>query len=145
MKNFFFLFLALIAGCANPLYAPENDPKGNSGQGTELSCLAQFRSGLCVSWAWEKLPTEEEFGSFTFKLYRDSATGKILEDISGLSVLLWMPGMGHGSSPITLERLATGSYRATRVFFTMRGEWEIRFQSKEGQSLLDQAVQRIDF
>lgn len=141
----YFLFPMALAACANPIYAPEADATGNGRQGSELVCNASFKAGQCVSMTWQKMPTEEEFGSFDFRIYRTVDGGKVLEDVPGLHVMLWMPGMGHGSSPITLERLETGTYRASRVFFSMRGEWEIRFQQKEGATLRDQAILRVDF
>ena len=57
-----------------------------------------------------------------------------------VEVALWMPSMGHGSSPVTVERLDTGTYRASEVFFTMKGDWEIRIQLKEGDEVRDQAI-----
>ena len=132
------LFLALLlASCANPKYA-SSDPLAGTDQGTRLSCQARFRAGPCVSIAWEKLPTEEEFGSFVFTVFREGAT-PAPEDLPNVSVVLWMPSMGHGSSPVTVTRLDTGTYRASSVFFTMGGDWEIRFQVKAGSNVQDQA------
>ena len=97
----------------------------------------RFPSGFCVAVEWEKLPTEEDFGSFRFHVFRGGAAP---QDPGAISVILWMPGMGHGSSPVSVEQLGPGEYRARDVFFTMRGEWEIRFQRREGQDERDQAV-----
>jgi hypothetical protein len=81
-------------------------------------------------------------GSFLFKVFRpNNADGSpVLEDVGNVSVALFMPSMGHGSSPITVERLDVGTYRAKNVFFTMAGNWEIQFMLKAGDAVTDQAV-----
>lgn len=57
-----------------------------------------------------------------------------------LAVVLWMPSMGHGSSPVTIERLDRGTYRVSEVFFTMAGDWEIRVQLKAGNDVKSEAI-----
>jgi hypothetical protein len=46
---------------------------------------------------------------------------------------LWMPAMGHGSSPVTIERAldgqgrpVPGAFRVSRMYFLMEGGWEVR-------------------
>lgn len=136
MKRLLLSIFFLAASCANPIYSEPDSP---STQATGLSCSAKFASGECVSLAWKQLPTEEEFGSFELSIFR---TGERSEpvDVPALHVLLWMPSMGHGSSPVELNHTAPGTYLATNVFFSMRGDWEIRVQRKEGQNVPDQAI-----
>lgn len=134
MRKFLWLVTALtLAACANPKYQPP---------AAENSVQAAFRSQAEVSLTWEQLPTETETGSFRFHTYRRNPLdgSKVLLDLgTRVSVRLWMPGMGHGSSPVTVERTGPGEYRAAEVFFLMRGEWEIHIQvDDEGNS--DEAV-----
>lgn len=134
----FALTLGLVA-CSSPKYAPETP------NGPQQQALPQgtFTSGKKVSFVWEVRPTEDDFGSFFFRTYAaDSRDGfPTLEDLgSSVSVLLWMPGMGHGSSPVTVEHLGVGTYRASKVFFSMRGDWDIRIQLKDGATVLDEAI-----
>lgn len=89
---------------------------------------------------WEALPNETSFGNFMFRILGD---GKSEEFEETIAVVLWMPGMGHGSSPVTVERIDSGLYRASKVFFTMKGQWEIRFQIKNGDTIKDQAIVSI--
>jgi hypothetical protein len=56
----------------------------------------------------------------------------------GFSIFLWMPSMGHGSSPVTISRLGAGIYEVTKVYFIMDGEWQIRIQLKDGANLLEE-------
>lgn len=60
-----------------------------------------------------------------------------VEAPGAFKVALFMPSMGHGSSPTRLERLfddkgnpMLGGYRASRIYFTMGGKWEVRITVK---------------
>jgi hypothetical protein len=134
MRRLIWLIPALIlAACANPKYQPP---------AAENSVQAAFRSQAEVSLAWEQLPTETETGTFRFLTYRRNPLdgSKVLMDLgTTVRVRLWMPGMGHGSSPVTVERVGPGEYRASEVFFLMRGEWEIHIQI-DSEGATDEAV-----
>ena len=43
-----------------------------------------------------------------------------------VKVSLWMPAMGHGSSPVQIEKLDTENYKVTSVWFIMPGDWDVR-------------------
>jgi len=52
-------------------------------------------------------------------------------------VSLWMPDMGHGSAPTRVQSLLdehgqplVGAYRASNLYFTMGGTWEVRVTLK---------------
>lgn len=95
------------------------------------------KENLCVSLKWIQFPTQKNYGSFNLQfesLEPNSASG---EDIIGpliqrLSIVLWMPSMGHGSVPVTISPVDKTSLSVTHVFFIMPGEWEIRVRIKEG-------------
>ena len=112
-------------------------------------CALRFRnSRLCLAWRWEESPSNSKVGSLVFKVYRGNLfdDSPVPTDLSVLpSLLLWMPSMGHGSSPTTVTRIDVGTYRASNVFFIMPGEWEFRFQVKRDEELLDEAVTTINF
>lgn len=137
----------LATACSDPRYV---EPAGR-GPGEQVRSAAAERAEMPVSgtalWlSWESFPTEEEFGSFILKFGRaNRADGSAIpSDIDGqIEVVLWMPSMGHGSSPVTVEKVDVGTYRASEVFFTMPGDWEIRVQRKSGGNILEQAVFQI--
>ncbi len=105
--------------------------------------LTFSRSGLCASVTFDSAPNSENENAFTLKFYSQVSgtpeTGPFIDPTATVSVKLWMPSMGHGSSPVTLTRSAEGTYRATRVFFVMPGDWEIRVLLKTGTTVVDQA------
>lgn len=54
-----------------------------------------------------------------------------------LKVTVFMPMMGHGSSPTTITALKDasgksipGAYQVSKIYFTMGGEWEVRITLK---------------
>lgn len=99
-------------------------------------------------WQWELMPTSTQVGSIIFKVVRANALddSPMPVDLNSTPALvLWMPSMGHGSSPTTVEQVDTGSFRAKNVFFIMPGEWEIKFQIKEGNTVQDEAVVTLTF
>lgn len=150
--NYFFVSLVVIlGGCAKPTYVVSSKDKilqGSEGQKeNKLGCSTQFKvAGVCLTWYWEEKPTESVAGSLVFKAYRLNLLDQTpieLDMASVPQVVLWMPSMGHGSVPTQTIRVDTGTYRATNVFFIMPGEWEIKFQIKEGTLVQDEAVVAI--
>lgn len=141
------LFLSLlIFGCAKPNYVSAPSTAGVKEKAG--GCQARFASRSCVSLTWEQMPTDSGFGSFVFKTFRANladGTPVVEDPPNEVAVVLWMPDMGHGSSPVAVERVDVGTFRATKVFFPMRGNWEIRFQMKAGSDVKDQAVVAISF
>lgn len=142
--------LALHVACARPIYESHDQP-GFSGAGGDRAdsekasaCPTRFRqSHACLTWVWSKVPSSGEPGSLIFKIYRGNAYDDtpVLVDPGRLpAVVLLMPSMGHGSSPTTVTALDIGTYRADNVFFIMPGDWQVRFQIKDGTHVEDEAV-----
>jgi hypothetical protein len=133
--------LGTQVSCAKPNYA--SAPISTQEKAAN-DCAYHFASGLCVSYAWEQMPTGSSFGSFVFKTFRADAKSSTVtaENIPlTAAVVLWMPDMPNmGSSPVSVQQIDTGVYRASNVFFSMRGKWEIKFQSKDGDEVRDQAA-----
>jgi hypothetical protein len=150
-KLFFGLCLFGIMGCAQPKYlsGTEGTSDETNVKESKPGCAISFsRSRLCLSWAWEKKPTSNEVGSLVFKTFRlnifDQTPIEVDLEIAP-QVILWMPSMGHGSTPTQTSRVDQGTYRASNVFFIMPGEWEIRFQLKNGTEVVDEANIQLVF
>lgn len=128
----------MLNGCARPNY---EDLPNNPGAGGLGSCEAYFAtSDACVDLIWETRPTANDMGSFVLELYRRDDRSQFVNLTNTLEVVLWMPDMGHGSSGVTVEKLAPGQYRVTRVFFIMGGDWEIQLKHKNGNTVLEEAA-----
>lgn len=148
MKVALSFILLVLVGCAQPKYIENNNNQNNNTvQEAGADCSVQFtQSQICVAWCWEKKPTSNEVGSFIFKTFRLNAFDQTAIEINTAStpqVQLWMPSMGHGSTPTQVTQLDVGTYHAENIFFIMPGEWEIRFQIKDGDFVNDEARVRI--
>ncbi|MCC7441254.1 MAG: hypothetical protein IT285_06465 [Bdellovibrionales bacterium] len=112
------------------------------------------RLDLCASLTWVKQPTNDEAGAFTFRFWSavdGTEHGPYVDPIaaapgSSVKVKLWMPSMGHGSSPVKVNAAVdaaglpvVGVFEATEVFFVMGGAWEIWVEIKRGNQVVDRA------
>lgn len=48
------------------------------------------------------------------------------EAFTNLKVVLWMPDMGHGSSPVTMKDLGNNHYLVSDAWFLMPGNWVVK-------------------
>ncbi|MFN8845445.1 MAG: hypothetical protein ACK5V3_00480 [Bdellovibrionales bacterium] len=147
----FFLSLSFVIGCARPKYINESDP-ATSGETTEeskIECKTRFlKNEMCLIWYWEKRPTSQTMGSLIFKIFKLNLLDQTpieMDPPNTPELILWMPSMGHGSTPTQVQRIDTGTYRAGKVYFIMPGEWELKFQIKNGSELIDEAKINILF
>ncbi|MBS1984525.1 MAG: FixH family protein [Bdellovibrionales bacterium] len=162
LKNFFFVIATgSVSACgASPLLhhtnaaATENSVKNEAPAEHVQShpasdCEFRFPSaGVCASMQWIQRPTEDTEGSFTLKFWDErtgSDAGPYAHPGHDVAVKLFMPSMGHGSSPVTVTSTdQVGVYLATRVFFTMGGYWEIKVQLKDAGAVVEEAKVGID-
>jgi hypothetical protein len=141
--------LLFCVSCAKPEYAPERNLAPNNEAEQQADCSLKFnQSHYCIAWKWEKTPDENNTGSLLFKVYRKNlgdGSAVLLDIQDSVNVVLWMPDMNHGSSPVEVARLDVGTYRASEVYFVMPGTWEIKFQIKDSKGLIDEAVATIHY
>jgi hypothetical protein len=137
----------LLAGCSNPKYVPGAAGRPSENKTLE-TCMADFAPGPgCVSLRWVNQATTKDYGSFILKTGRpNGADGSILPETPGgeVTVLLWMPTMGHGGPAVQMKQIDTGTYAVSKVIFVMAGHWEIRVQLKVGDEVKSQAILPID-
>lgn len=143
------LITLLLMACAEPKYETKvvANPHSIVEEAALETCEVALEDlGLCVLWKWEEVPTSSKAGQLIFKVARpNELDGSPLpvEIPFDVALVLWMPDMGHGSTPTRVERVDVGSYRATDVFFVMPGEWDLRFQLKEEGDLRDEAIAKV--
>ena len=145
-NSFLFACFGMHACGASPLLHHEQPVTARTEAAAPVQAAAHCdlsfsRAQLCASLTWDAQPDSENEGSFVMQFR--SLRGDSVNSPQVPSVQLWMPSMGHGSSPVTVVALGGGAYRVSRVFFIMPGDWEIRVQLKDGAQIADQAVQSI--
>lgn len=149
-KTILLTFTLSLLACAQPKYENVLSDSPSTPPSEKFSdCALRLKnSGYCVAWAWEQKPVGTNPGSLAFKILRPNLLDQsaMPADINtDVAIVLWMTSMGHGSTAVKVEKVDTGSYRATNVRFVMPGDWEIRFQLKNGNHIQDEAVSHITF
>jgi hypothetical protein len=104
-------------------------------------------SKLCAQLSWDQGPQSHGESAFTLSFSGLSAqgfsNGSLQDPTTNFNVYLWMPDMGHGSSPVEIRRSETGLYKVTRAYFIMPGTWEIRIQVGPANSPNDEAAYKV--
>ena len=66
------------------------------------------------------IPTTSSEAQFLFHVMGGAS------ELTDLKIDLWMESMGHGTSPVKLERVGVNKYKVSEAFFIMEGEWLVR-------------------
>lgn len=142
MKILTLLCLCFAFSCAKPNYVDPTDLEQETQ--TTKACPHYFKEeNLCLSMKWTSFPTQEETGSFVMKFYEEGNPDTPLIPHFTPAVILWMPSMGHGSSPVTITQLNDNTFKVSEVYFIMLGEWDIRFQLKDNDDVIEEQIQKI--
>lgn len=139
---FFGLLSGSLSGCTNPQYS--DGAVNTESLFANPNCDFQFsKSGLCLNWAWTNKPIDTTSkGTLVFRTYKNENGILYLNELSKIpKVSLWMPSMGHGSSPTTTTQLSFATYQTQGVVFIMAGEWQIKFQILDNNNaIVDEAI-----
>lgn len=122
MKELIYIAFGLTLGCANPKYI---DDTLHLPQGSDSAPCAQKIANVCTEITWSQGPSSQ--GESRFQIQFESE----LPESTTLEVVLWMPSMNHGSAPVTVKRLSSSSFEASKVYFIMPGDWEVRILLKD--------------
>ena len=128
--------LFTIASCGKSplLMQKEVSVSGSSGLSTAKS-LNSLGLTLNVQWLSPISSEQEAHALLIVK------KGDVVADLpENFSIFLWMPSMGHGSSPITIKKISTGLYELTSIYFIMDGAWELKVQIKNGNAINDETT-----
>ena len=117
---------------------------------TPAACpLALAQKSLCASITWTTQPSDDDFSAFTLRFWnpaQGTSAGPYLSPAEELHVNLFMPSMGHGSSPVKIApakdlhgQVIPGTYQVSEVYFTMHGEWEIQLELRKDGKPVDRA------
>jgi hypothetical protein len=110
-----------------------------------------FSSGLHAHLFWEQGP--QGTGESIMRIeFMNGATHAPTEIKSVPSVSLFMPDMGHGSSPTALQRVLdergqvkVGVYRVLNMYFVMAGNWEVRVQLNNQDGSAETQILKVAF
>ena len=109
---------------------------------SESNSLSFIKSNYSFVISWKVAPKKGETSFFmrTWKNDIGTMNGPYQDLEKNLHIILWMPTMGHGSAPIKIKKIADGEYDVTNVQFIMGGKWDLKFQLKEGNQVVDEVI-----
>lgn len=133
MKFSLLIFLLTLTACARPDYISKKDLLPTNKPESTAECPWLFKhSDVCMNLHWNTTPTSTDYSDFTITFINST------EPFDEIQVLLWMPSMGHGSSPVKVTAITAQQFHISEVFFIMPGDWEIRFTLKKSGDTVDQ-------
>lgn len=130
------LTLILITGCGKSPLQKQKDNIVSGINGMESAKVFKTsHQSLSINWLSPINSSEEGHALLIVKQGQNAA------DINGqFKIFLWMPDMGHGSSPITINKIGTGLYDLGQIYFIMDGLWQLRIQLLNGSTVLDEQI-----
>jgi hypothetical protein len=113
------LFVGLASACGSAAVSSESFPAN------ALESMTSQNGSYRVEVRTAPQPPSRGAQSVEYTLTR-SDTGEVAPGLS-LSVVPWMPAMGHGTSLVpSVSEAAPGVYVATNVGWYMPGQWVLR-------------------
>lgn len=107
---------------------------------SEVLAFKKTNSSFVISWVDGPKRGMSKFIMKTWKNDLGTMNGPYQDLPKSLNVFIWMPSMGHGSSPVRLKKINDGEYEVSDVNFIMGGKWEVKFQLKDGSHVFDETV-----
>jgi hypothetical protein len=99
--------------------------------GVFASTLTFADGALKAELSWLQGPRSPEASEMKIE-WKSGVDGTRIEPPGPVKVSLFMPAMGHGSSPTSIAKLGqeAGVYRVSDIYFSMGGDWEVRVNLK---------------
>lgn len=128
--------LIALAGCGDSPLLNHDDLGDHIGRSIGAQTGLSFKSiGADFEIQWKSgCPNLSE--DCTFNLLFAKALPEHVE----VEALLWMPSMGHGSSPITAFENTEQAWTFSDVYFIMPGVWQLKLKLKLSDGSLDEVV-----
>ncbi len=131
------LFIFLSCG-KSPLFNHTKESDKQNRISTRRDPTAIYPA-LSLEIQWLKGPRFYDESSLI--LFIKDSKGELIDFSDEFEFQIWMPTMGHGSSPVKIQKLSQGIYKIIDIYFIMPGYWELQIkQSKESQYRILSAI-----
>jgi hypothetical protein len=123
------IFLLALIGCGKPPFLNKVE-KGFSevSGGTPVS----ENQNNNFTYKWLVSPSLENISSMEISFSRP------LDANLSMHAYLWMPEMGHGSSPIEVNKINSTDYILNEIAFIMPGIWVLHIEILENNRIIEQ-------
>ncbi|AUN99585.1 hypothetical protein C0V70_16020 [Bacteriovorax stolpii] len=128
-KIIFFAAFFTLASCGkSPLFNKLEKTKEIAGSILLEEQLPGAENSFSLKW--NVPPSLSELGIFEITL------NSPLKTTQTLNAYIWMPDMGHGSSPIVITPLSSVSYEFSELAFIMPGLWVLHIEVLENNQVI---------
>lgn len=107
---------------------------GHQGSHSQSEHLTFAQGAYHAHVEWTVGPLVSDYSTLSLH-WRSGVDHQIIAAPGNFSVELFMPSMGHGSSPTTVEAQNDGSYKVSGVFFSMPGDWLVKVVLNEADGV----------
>lgn len=122
-----------LFGCAKPRSAEVENQLRPFGQ-DQAHCFSD--AFICLQWNWIVTPTETQPGTALLETFDLEGSPMSLSELP--KVTLRMVAMDHRVPRTKTTQNGPGSYQIDRIFFIMRGPWQIIISTQtEGEVILE--------
>lgn len=139
------ILLLILSGCGeSPLFNHKMEKNLSvTGRTFNFEEIGFSKLGLSLMIEWQGQCPSLDACSFKLKTWKSAeatAYGPYTSTAGSLDVFLWMPAMGHGSSPVEITEKAPGEYVVSEVYFIMHGSWDLHIKVKTATGESDEVV-----
>lgn len=132
MRYFTIILLAcFFASCGKPPLFNKMTKTVNEVSGNILLSEKFSTKNIEFSFNWKVAPSLEELSSFEIE-FKEPLSPNL-----SIKAYIWMPEMGHGSSPIEITKSSDLNYIFTEVAFIMPGLWVLHLEILENNKVVD--------
>jgi hypothetical protein len=132
MRYFTIIFLTcFLAGCGKSPLLNKLTKNNSEVSGNVLLSESFPIKNIEFVLNWKTPPSLEELGVFEIEL-----KGPLAPNLS-INAFIWMPEMGHGSSPIEVMKSSDLNYIFSEVAFIMPGLWVLHIEILENNKVVD--------
>lgn len=134
-----FLFALTVSCGKSPLLLKKNHETSIISGLESQRLFKSTNQSLQISWLSPLSSSEEAHALIILK------KNNIVSDLpNNTKIFLWMPEMGHGSSPIQVSRLGSGLYDLSQIYFIMPGLWQLKIQLFDGLIFKEEIIYEFD-
>ena len=131
-KIILLLFLFTFSSCGKPPILNKTSVNSSEISGGSLLNEQFPNKNISFSINWLSNPNLDDLSSFELKLSKQLSQNQVL------SIYIWMPEMGHGSSPVVIKQVNSTDYNVYELAFIMPGLWVLHIEILENNKVIDQ-------
>jgi hypothetical protein len=136
LKLFHYLPLIFLLSCGDSPLLNHSTLGDGIGRALENQTALSFtKLNMPFEITWQNgCPSLDNNCSFTISFANNTPDGAVFFSE------LWMPDMGHGSSPFDIIQTGPNEWQFSEVYFLMTGVWQLKLNMKLNDGSTDEVI-----